>query len=87
MDISDWQFHLPKAFAQEFHHEVRVDLQKALLALPDVFRNTVVLRSVFGFSVNEIAAMEGVAPGTIKSRYARGRKLLQNSLGRAGYGS
>lgn len=59
------------------------DLQAAVDALPDVFRQAVWLRDVEEFSYAEIAAMEGVPIGTVMSRISRGRKMLFDRLMRA----
>ena len=49
-------------------------------ALPEVFRIVVVLTQLEGFSYDEVAKMLRVPIGTIRSRLARGRGLLQKSL-------
>jgi RNA polymerase sigma factor (sigma-70 family) len=58
-------------------------LEKAISALPHVFREVVVMRDVNGLSYREIAAAIGAPTGTVMSRLARGRALLLNSLGGA----
>jgi RNA polymerase sigma-70 factor (ECF subfamily) len=57
------------------------DLARALTALPDVFRNAVVLRDVEDFSYQEIARILDVPIGTVMSRIHRGRALLREALG------
>ena len=57
------------------------DLARALTALPDVFRNAVVLRDVEDFSYQEIARILDVPIGTVMSRIHRGRALLRQALG------
>ena len=56
------------------------DLQAAIDALPEVFRQAVWLRDVEEFSYAEIARMLDVAPGTVMSRISRGRRLLYEYL-------
>ncbi len=56
------------------------DLQAALEALPDAFREAVWLRDVEEFSYAEIAEILGVPIGTVMSRISRGRRLLFNHL-------
>jgi RNA polymerase sigma-70 factor (ECF subfamily) len=56
------------------------ELQAALDALPDAFREAVWLRDVEEFSYAEIAAMLGVPIGTVMSRISRGRRLLFERL-------
>ena len=57
-----------------------VDLQAALDALPDAFRQAVWLRDVEEFTYAEIAAMIGVPIGTVMSRISRGRRMLFERL-------
>src|SRR5205807_5900373 len=56
------------------------DLQAAVDALPDAFRQAVWLRDVEEFSYAEIAQMLGVPIGTVMSRISRGRRLLFEKL-------
>jgi RNA polymerase sigma-70 factor (ECF subfamily) len=57
------------------------DLQRALDALPEVFRQAVVLRDVEDFSYDEIAKILDVPIGTVMSRIHRGRAQLRKILG------
>jgi len=59
------------------------ELQAALDALPDAFREAVWLRDVEEFSYAEIAQMLGVPIGTVMSRISRGRRLLFERLSTA----
>ena len=66
---------------QEFLDKlVREDLIRAIESLPEAFRVVVVLADVQGFSYGEIAETLGVPVGTVRSRLARGRTLLQKAL-------
>ena len=56
------------------------DLQDALDALPEAFREAVWLRDVEDCSYQEIAGILGVPAGTVMSRISRGRKLLYEHL-------
>ena len=56
------------------------DLQAALDALPDAFREAVWLRDVEEFSYAEIATMLNIPIGTVMSRISRGRRLLFERL-------
>lgn len=59
-------------------------LEKAIAALPDVFREAIVLREIHELSYRDIAAVTSVPIGTVMSRLARARDLLRQSLlGRA----
>jgi RNA polymerase sigma-70 factor (ECF subfamily) len=59
------------------------ELQAAIDALPDVFRQAVWLRDVEEFSYAEIAEMLSVPVGTVMSRISRGRRLLFDHLSQA----
>lgn len=52
-----------------------------LRALPVEYREVVVLREIHGCSYREIAGVCDVPIGTVMSRLARGRRLLQRMLG------
>jgi RNA polymerase sigma-70 factor (ECF subfamily) len=56
------------------------DLQAALDALPEAFRQAVWLRDVEEFSYADIAGMLNVPIGTVMSRISRGRRMLFERL-------
>jgi RNA polymerase sigma-70 factor (ECF subfamily) len=56
------------------------DLQEALEALPEAYREAVWLRDVEDCSYQEIADILGVPAGTVMSRISRGRKQLYTHL-------
>src|SRR2546425_9818420 len=56
------------------------ELQAALNALPEAFREAVWLRDVEEFSYAEIAEMLSIPAGTVMSRISRGRRLLFDRL-------
>jgi RNA polymerase sigma-70 factor (ECF subfamily) len=55
-------------------------VRRAIAELPVEFREIVVLRELEGFSYKEIAELAEVPIGTVMSRLARARKLLQKRL-------
>ena len=59
--------------------EVR-DLERALALLPEHYRSAVVLRDVYGFSIEEIAGQLKVSETAAKVRIHRGRKKLKDML-------
>ena len=61
-------------------HERQRALRKALRSLGSVYRETVILRDIEGFSYEEIAATLEISVGTVKSRLARGRQELRRRL-------
>lgn len=59
---------------------VHGDVDRALRALPLVFREAVVLADLEGLSYKEVAEVLGCPTGTVMSRLSRGRGLLRQSL-------
>lgn len=55
-------------------------VQRCLQSLPDEFREVLVLREIHGCSYKEIASIIEAPIGTVMSRIARGRKLLERAL-------
>ena len=60
------------------------ELQTAIDALPEAFRQAVWLRDVEEFSYAEIAEMLSIPIGTVMSRISRGRRLLFERLNPSG---
>ena len=60
--------------------QLRQLLEKAVAALPDGFRSVFVLREVEGLSVDETAAALDLPPATVKTRFLRARRKLQEAL-------
>jgi len=58
-------------------------VQRGLEALPEIFREVLVLRELQGMSYKEIADVASVSIGTVMSRLARARTRLRESLGEA----
>jgi len=56
------------------------DIERALAALPEVFRVAVLLRDVEDLSYDEIAGVLDIPIGTVMSRIHRGRVLLRAAL-------
>jgi RNA polymerase sigma-70 factor (ECF subfamily) len=61
--------------------EAQLDVAQALALLPEEYRTTLVLRHVADLDYEEIAEIQGVPVGTVRSRLARGRTQLANILG------
>jgi RNA polymerase sigma-70 factor (ECF subfamily) len=59
---------------------VREDFERALDTLPEAFRIAVIMADLGGASYGEIARQLNVPVGTVRSRLARGRSLLQKEL-------
>jgi RNA polymerase sigma-70 factor (ECF subfamily) len=60
-------------------------IDRALAALPDEMREAVVLRFGGGRTYEEIADIQGCAPGTVASRLHRALQRLGDDLTRAGF--
>jgi RNA polymerase sigma-70 factor (ECF subfamily) len=57
-------------------------LEAAIAALPEEFRETLVLRDLQGLDYRAIAEVTGVPIGTVMSRLARARRRLMAQLGK-----
>ena len=69
----------PTPVVPELGPEV-LDLRDALRALPLGQRQVIVLHHLVGLPVEEVARELRLAPGTVKSRLARGRAAMAGSL-------
>ena len=58
----------------------RIDLDRAIAALPDGYREVLVLHDVHGLTHEEIAQMLDVAPGTSKSQLFHARRAVRARL-------
>ena len=76
-----------ETFTEEVHDvdaleaaDQRRALNHALERLPTEYREAIVLRELEDLSYKQIASIAGIPIGTVMSRLARGRKLLQRQL-------
>jgi RNA polymerase sigma-70 factor (ECF subfamily) len=69
----------PPPLVPELSPEV-IDLHDALRALPLAQRQVIVLHHLVGLPVDEVARELRLAPGTVKSRLARGRAAMAATL-------
>ncbi len=88
-----WQRLLPRLHASNGHHleapqeraveraELRARLLSALAEVPVVYRSSLVLHHLEGWSYADIAAALDCSVGTVKSRIFRARRHLQQTLG------
>jgi RNA polymerase sigma-70 factor (ECF subfamily) len=67
-------------FDMAVHSENRAIVEAALAQVPEPFRTTLILRDIEGFVYEEVAEMQGVNLGTVKSRLVRGRACLKALL-------
>ena len=61
---------------------LRLDLERAIAALPEGAREVFLLHDVEGYSHEEIGQIVGIASGTSKAHLFRARRLLRETLGR-----
>ncbi|MGD0830418.1 MAG: sigma-70 family RNA polymerase sigma factor [Terracidiphilus sp.] len=62
------------------HEENRARVETALSQVPEPFRTTLILRDIEGFVYEDVAEIQGVNLGTVKSRLVRGRAALRAIL-------
>ena len=71
---------VPPASADRPPHDERDAVWRACLALPEAQRVAVVLRYYEQLEYAEIAALTGVAEGSVRSRVSRGLAALRTAL-------
>ena len=62
--------------------ETRIDLERAIAALPPGARRVFVLHHIHGYRHEEISRMTGSAEGTLRAQLHRARRLLMEALSR-----
>ncbi len=67
-------------FEQAVQTQSDEQIMNAVQALPDNFRQVILLRDIEGLSYQEVGHVLDVAPGTVMSRLSRGRRLLSARL-------
>ena len=75
--ITDWREVPSQALERK---ELREMLRKAIAGLPEIYRETMILRDVEDFSIAETAAALGVSEGVVKTRLLRARLMMQKVL-------
>jgi RNA polymerase sigma-70 factor (ECF subfamily) len=73
-DSDEEGIHDTTSFADQ--SDTKVIITQALATLPDDQRLALTMTIIEGYSIDEAAAIAGVAPGTIKSRCSRGKEAL-----------
>ncbi len=72
--------------AEPIHGEIdRLDLERAVAALPAGYREVLVLHDVEGYTHEEVARLLGVEAGTSKSQLSRARRALRARLSGGGH--
>lgn len=75
-DVDD----VPSRHDHQGDPELRLDLERAIAALPDGARIVLVLHDIEGYTHDEIAELCGIAAGTARAQLHRARRLLRKSL-------
>lgn len=60
--------------------ETKMDLERAIAALPEGAREILILHDIEGYRYREIAEMSEIAEGTVKSQLNRARRLVREAL-------
>ena len=75
VEVSDREPDEPRAAGDR-----RLEIREALAALPEPFREVLLLRYLLQLSEEEVAEALGIRVRTVKSRSARARKALEELL-------
>lgn len=65
--------------------DLRLDLARAIAALPPIYRTVLILRDVDELTTLEVAAQLGISLEAVKSRLHRARALVRERLVTSGY--
>lgn len=83
-DSEDFEMHIedPNILPdQQLHEKLSLEqLEKALMSLPEDFREVVMLRDLQEMTYEEISEMTNIPMGTVKSRINRGRAQVQHMI-------
>lgn len=75
--LADWREIPSEALERQ---EVRQEIEKALAALPEIYREALIFRDVQQFSIAETAEALGINTGTVKTRLLRARMRMRDLL-------
>lgn len=76
-DYADWR-EIPSETLQR--KELRDALKRAMAALPQKYREVLVLRDIQQLSIEETAQALGISPGNVKTRLLRARLQMRDAL-------
>src|SRR5437764_1019633 len=80
-DLDDLDsLHPVNSEARHIDPDLRERLAKAIDALPEIYRTTLIMHDMEGYTHTEIASVLGVAEGTCKSRLSAARAQLRTTL-------
>ena len=75
VELQEMPMHATQEEEREAHHALAT-----IRALPEAYRETLVLRLVEGMSGAEIAARTGLTPGSVRVNLHRGMQMLREAL-------
>jgi RNA polymerase sigma-70 factor (ECF subfamily) len=78
-EIAMWQEPQASPETVLLRHHDDATIRRLVAALPEPFRETIVLREINELSYREIADVAGVPVGTVMSRLARARSMLRDA--------
>ena len=70
----------PPPDASVAREQLRRLLEQAVAGLPEIFRTVFVLREIEGLSVDETSEILGIPVATVKTRFLRAKRRLQEAL-------
>jgi len=76
----DLELAMPAGAGDGDHVDVRTRVAAAIDALPEIYRTTLIMHDIEGYTHMEIAETLGVAEGTCKSRLSHARAQLRRVL-------
>ncbi len=83
-DSEDFEMHIEDSNIlpdRQLHQKLSLEqLEKALMELPEDFREVVILRDLQDMTYEEISETTGIPMGTVKSRINRGRSQVQHMI-------
>lgn len=80
-DLLDQPLEVVETHTDQEEPKFRVrEVQRAIMELPDGYRNILSLYLLEGFDHDEIAQVMGISSSTSRSQYARARKVLREKL-------
>lgn len=77
VELADWTYNPEETL---YRQRQRVSIAEAIEALPEKYKEVIVMRHTEDMAYDEIAARLGVPVGTVKARIFRARELLKKEL-------
>lgn len=78
--LTDWPIRVESPEAQVWQQELQEALRSAMADLPEAWRQALTLREEEGLSYDDIAQIQKVPLGTVRSRIHRARESLAKTL-------